>query len=169
MAEKTEKKKEKEEARGLSPWAPFGELEPWGGFGDWGVFPTRMGRLMEDLFREWRVPSRGRGVMPAMDVSESDNQYVITIELPGVGKDDVHVELGEGMVTVRGEKKSEREEKKDRQRYMERSYGVFSRSFRLPPDAEVDRIDASFRDGVLTLTVAKTEEAKPRTISIKAG
>lgn len=163
----TEKKKET--ARAVAPWERFGELDPWSGIGEWGLVPGRMGRLMDDLLREWRIPTRGQAVLPALDVAENDAQYTISVELPGVGKDDVHVELGEGRVTVRGEKKSEHEEKKDQRRYAERSYGVFSRSFPLPADADADRIDASFKDGVLTLKVPKTEAAKPRTISIKAS
>jgi HSP20 family protein len=169
VLEMAEKKKEREAARALTPWERFGEVDPWSGIGEWGPFPGRMGRFMDDLLREWRIPARAQGVMPAMDVSENDNQYTISVELPGVGKEDVHVEFGEGMVTVRGEKRSEHEEKRDQRRYAERSYGVFSRSFRLPADADADRIDASFKDGVLTLRVPKTEASKPKTISIKGG
>ena len=164
-----EKKKERETTRALSAWEPFAELDPWSGTAEWGLFPRRMGRLMDELLRDWRMPARGQGVMPAMDVAENDSHYTISVELPGVAKDDVHVELGEGMVTVRGEKRSEHEEKKDQRRYAERSYGVFSRSFRLPADADADRIDASFKDGVLSLKVPKTEASKPKTISIKGS
>lgn len=163
------KQEEREETRSVAPWDPFGALEPWPGFSQWGLGPTRMGRLMDELFREWPATSRRGDVVPALDVSENDKQYTISVELPGVRKDDVHVELGDGMITIRGEKKSEREETKDQGRYVERSYGAFSRSFRLPADADPDHLDASFRDGVLTLKVAKSEAAKPRSISIKSG
>ena len=113
-------------------------------------------------------PARRGQLAPAIDVSEDDGHYVVSVELPGVGKDDVTVECHDGVLTIRGEKKSEREEKKEKSRYLERSYGAFSRSFTLPPNADPDRIQASFKDGVLTVTIAKTEEAKPRVISIKA-
>jgi HSP20 family protein len=79
------------------------------------------------------------------------------------------VELQEGVLTIRGEKTSEREEKNEQTRYVERCYGSFSRSLRLPPDADADRLDASFKDGVLAITVPKTEGPKPRTIAIKAS
>lgn len=163
------KKEEREETRSVAPWDPFGALEPWPSFGQWGLVPTRMGRLMDELFREWPAPRRRGDVVPALDVSENDKQYTISVELPGVRKDDVHVELGDGVITIRGEKKSEREETKEHGRYVERTYGSFSRSFRLPADADPDHMDAAFKDGVLTLKVAKSEEAKPRAISIKAG
>ena len=103
------------------------------------------------------------------EIAEDESQYTVTAELPGVRKDDVHVEMSEGVLSIRGEKRSEREEKKEQRRYVERSYGTFSRSFTLPRDANPDRIDASFKDGVLTLTIPKSEEAKPRTINIKAS
>jgi HSP20 family protein len=73
------------------------------------------------------------------------------------------------MLTIRGEKKSEREEKKEQRRYAERSYGSFRRSFRLPSDADADRLEASCQDGVLSVTIPRTEEAKPRTIAVKAS
>jgi HSP20 family protein len=69
---------------------------------------------------------------------------------------------------IRGEKKSEREEKKERSRYVERSYGSFSRAFRLPGDADADRLEASFKDGVLTVRIPRSEAAKPKQIAIKS-
>lgn len=169
MAEKKQKEKEeKRESGTLAPWRPFGELEPWPTFGE-GLFSSRMGRLMDELFRDWRPASRALACVPAMDVHENDARYTITVELPGTRKEDVQVELSEGMLTIRGEKKSEREETKERRRYVERSYGAFSRSFTLPPDANGDRLDASFKDGILTIAIPKTEESKPKRVAIKAG
>lgn len=158
-------KKAKQESRALTAWDPFGEVEPWSNLfeGLSGRFP----RLVDELFRERAWPGRGRGFLPALDVSDNEQQYTLSVELPGVRKEDVHIELQEGMLTVRGEKKSEREEKKEQSRYVERSYGSFTRSLRIPPDADADRLAASFKDGVLTITIPKSEEAKPRTIAIK--
>jgi HSP20 family protein len=161
MAKELERKGER--GRGLEPWRPFGELEGWpGGFG--AGFPWR-----SSLFADWPWRERPGGFLPAMDVSENDERYRISLELPGGNKDDVQVELHEAVLTVRGQKKSEREETQEQRRYVERSYGSFSRSFRLPDDADPSRLDASFKDGVLTITVPKTERARPRTISVKAG
>jgi len=157
----------KERGWGVAPWLPIGELEPWPSyFGDW-PFSRRLPRILEELRREWPSAGREGAFVPAMDVADSDDRYVITVELPGGRREDVQVELQEGMLTIRGEKKSEREEKKEKRRYIERSYGSFSRSFRLPADADADRLDASFKDGVLTITIPKSEAAKPRTIAIK--
>lgn len=163
MAEKREEReKGAREGRELSPWRPFGDFESW--LTPWeGLFPRR--RIFEDLFREF--PTRGRGFVPAVELSENDHSYTVTVEVPGVNKDDVHVDLHEGMLVIHGEKKSEREEKKERGRYIERSYGSFSRSFTLPADANADRLEASFKDGVLKIVVPRSEAAKPRQIAIK--
>ena len=166
-----EKKSQKEETRTVTPWRPFGELEPWSTFFEEGPFTSRFPRLLDELFRgglrEWPRPGRAGAFLPAIDVSDDDQSYTITVELPGGKKDDVHVEVHDDMLTIRGEKKSEREEKKERSRYIERSYGSFSRSFSLPPDADPERLEASFKDGVLTIQIPRTQESKPRQIAIK--
>jgi HSP20 family protein len=158
MSEKKEKATRPE--RAPVPWRPFADLEP-SFFGDW-PFGGRLPRVWEEM-----RGGREGGFLPALDVHENEESYVLTVELAGVPKDDVHVELHEGTLTVRGEKKSEREEKKDQRRYVERSYGSFARSLRLPSDADADRLVAKFKDGVLEVTIPKTEETKPRTIAIK--
>ena len=137
--------------------APFREL----------ALPTRFGKLIDELFADNGGSAFERALAPAIDVSEDDKQYVISAELPGVKKEDVTVELHQGVLTVHGEKKSEREEKKERPRWVERSYGTFTRSLTLPSDAVADRIDAGFADGVLTVTIPKSEAAKPRTVAIR--
>lgn len=153
--------------RSLAPlgqgW-PFGELENWGPFGR-----GASRGLLADLFGAPAAGvARDRVFAPAVDVSESDEAYVITAELPGAGKDDVTVELHDGVLTIRGEKKSEREETRDEARYVERTYGSFSRAFTLPSNADGNHLEAGFENGVLTVKVPKMEEAKPRVISIKS-
>lgn len=166
-----EKKSEKEEARSVTPWRPFGEMEPWSSLFEEGPFAGRFPRLLDELFRgglrDWARAGRAGAVLPAIDISDDDKQYSITVEIPGGKKEDVQVEVHEDMLTIRGEKKSEREEKKEQRRYVERSYGSFSRSFRLPADADAEHVDASFKDGVLTIRLPKIEAAKPRTIAVK--
>ena len=102
---------------------------------------------------------------PAMDVHESSDAYVVTVELPGTKKDDISIEAHDNVLTIKGEKKSEREESNEHRHYRERSYGSFSRSLRLPADA-TDDVKASFRDGVLTVSIPKAAERKPRVVSI---
>ena len=114
-------------------------------------------------------PARRGQLLPAIDVSEDDGNYVVTAELPGVKREDVNVELEEDVLTIRGEKRSEREEKKEKRRFVERSYGTFSRSFTLPANADPERVSAAFKDGVLTVTIGKRPEAKPRVVDIKAS
>jgi HSP20 family protein len=172
MAEKTkeEKKGAKQEERpALVPWRPFEEFDLGPSvFGEWPFSSSRLPRPRQELLREGPWTGRRELLIPAMDVRENDQQYSVTVELPGVRKEDVHVEIEEGVLTIRGEKASERDEKKEHCRYTERTYGSFRRSFRLPSDADADRLDASFKDGVLAVTIPRTEAAKPRTIAIKA-
>lgn len=143
---------------------PFAELDPFGRSFARG-WPGSPWRLLDDFFGD--VATRTRAFAPSVDVCESNDEYVVTAELPGAKPEDVTVELHEGLLTIRGEKRSERDEHKEHARYVERVFGSFSRSFTLPQNADGDKIQASFENGVLTLRVPKREEAKPRTISIQ--
>ena len=158
MAREPKESKEKP-ASGLAPWDPFGDLME-------GRFGGGLRRLLRELDEEW--PGFGaRSWLPALDLSEDDGQYTVSVELPGARKEDVNVEVADGRITIHGEKRSEREEKKEKRRHVERRYGSFSRSFSLPRDADPDRVAASFEDGVLTLTIPRTERAKPQTVAIR--
>jgi len=161
MVEKSER-----ELAPLGRWSPLSELELFDRLDPLGR-PSRMRNLFADMLGEARPA--GRAFAPVVDVAENDDEYVITAELPGATKDDVTVELHEGVLTLRGEKKSEREESKDQARYVERTFGTFSRSFTLPPNANGAKLAASFKNGVLTIRVAKREEAKPRVINIQVS
>jgi HSP20 family protein len=144
-----------EELEFFSGWSPFREL---------GLSPARWSRL----FGEPGVSLAARGrLAPSVDISEDDDRYVVTAELPGSKREDITVELKDQVLTIRGEKRNEREEKKEQSRWIERTYGSFSRSFTLPANAAADRVKAEFRDGVLTVEIPKAEEAKPKAISIK--
>ena len=108
-------------------------------------------------------------VAPASEASSDDDAYHITMELPGVAEDDIELNVQGGVVTVKGEKKTEREEKGDTWYFSERQYGAFSRSFRLPEDADPDGVKADLKDGVLTVTLPrkspKSSDAKRVPIS----
>jgi HSP20 family protein len=146
---------------------PFADLDAFSALGPFREFAglSRLSRMMDEMWGEPGVPAMGRC---ALDVTESEKEYAISAELPGVKKDDLTVECKDGVLTIRGEKKSQREEKKDRARLLERTYGAFSRSLRLPEDADIDQIRATFQDGVLRLEMPKRADAKPRTIAIKS-
>ena len=166
MSEKHEKAEKR--PAGLARWDPFGEIDlfdRWTPLRELMAPSSRLARLFEGVLGE---AGRGtRGFAPAVDIDENDAQYTVTVEIPGGKKEDVQVEIEEGVLTIRGEKKSEREEKKDQRRWVERSYGSFVRSFTLPKNADAEHVDASFKDGILTLVIPKTEVAKPRSIAVK--
>ena len=103
---------------------------------------------------------------PAVDISETSDDYQIAAELPGLDKDDVKVSYEEGVLTLRGEKKQEKEHKGKNYHRVERSYGAFERSFRLPARIDVSKIEANFKDGILKLRLPKVEEARPKEIPI---
>jgi len=108
---------------------------------------------------------------PDADAAATDKQYEIEIELPGVALDDIHIDVHEGNLTVRGEKKTQREEKGKTYFFSERTFGSFERSFRLPANADADKIAANFKDGVLTIRIAKAgpPPEKTRRVEIQSG
>ena len=104
---------------------------------------------------------------PLVDISEDDKEYVIKAELPEVKREDVKVTAEEGTLTISGERRFEKEEKGRKYHRVERSYGSFVRNFSLPDDASPAKVTAVFKDGVLTVHLAKTEKAKPQQIEVK--
>lgn len=133
----------------------------------------RMDRLFDDFFTGSDLPrfrqtvSGGAFLAPRIDVAESDTEYRFTAELPGVDEKDVEVTLSGGVITIKGEKRSETKQEKDRFLHTERSYGAFQRSFTMPPDVDEEQVEASFGNGVLTVTVAKSPDAKAATKRIE--
>ena len=108
---------------------------------------------------------------PHMDVKETDKEIVVEAELPGIDDKDISLSLQDGVLTIRGEKKLERDEEKEKYRMMERRHGSFQRSVRLPDTVDEDKVEASFDNGVLKVSLPKRPEAigKQRTIPIKKG
>jgi HSP20 family protein len=106
---------------------------------------------------------------PPVNIAETEDNYVITAELPGLNKDDIKVTYQNGILTLQGERKEEKEENNKNWHRVERVYGTFERSFRLPIPVKAEQIKAEFKDGVLTLTVPKAEEAKPKQIEVKVS
>jgi HSP20 family protein len=160
MAETGKSKEKSVETRSPARWDPLAE---WESLANWPFRGAALpSRALEGVW------GQGGRFAPAIDVSEADGHYTITAELPGVSKDDVTVEVHDGVLTIRGEKRSEREEKGEHGRHFERTFGAFSRSFTLPANADADHIDAKFQDGILTVEVKKSEAAKPKTVAIKS-
>lgn len=128
-----------------------------------------MNRLFEDFFnRDFFVePFRGIGEWrPAVDVSETDDAVVVKAELPGMDTKDVDVSLSGDVLTIKGEKKEEKEEKTKSFHRVERSYGSFTRSVRLPAAVVSDKVEATFKNGVLTVNLPKAEEAKRKVLKV---
>ena len=123
------------------------------------VFETFLG---PSFFTRRPLPSRAEPVgisAPNVDVRENDKEFVFEAELPGIDEKDIQVTVRDGMLSLKGEKKSERDEKKDTYHLVERSYGSFERSFRLPDSADEEKIAANFNKGVLRIVVPKRAEA----------
>ena len=121
-------------------------------------------RLFEDFGRGSVSRFASAEVVPRIDVAETDSAIEVTAELPGIDEKDVDVVLRDDVLTIKGEKKSEREEKKKDYHLVERSYGSFQRSIRLPFEADGETVKASFVKGVLKISVAKPTEVKEKTV-----
>lgn len=129
------------------------------------VEKSSFGGLWPTLFEPFRLAGTriADWLAPASEASSGDEGYRIALELPGVTEEDIHLAVDGGVVTVRGEKKSSREEKGDTWYFSERQYGAFSRSFRLPADADEAKVAAALKDGVLTISVPRKAPAEAAT------
>jgi len=152
-------------ARELTVWKPFGELAP---FRDFEWMRRDMDRLWNSFFERGTLRSEEGGEwLPSLDVAETKNEIVVKAEVPGLEPKDIDISLSDGLLTINGEKKQEREEKEENYHLVERSYGSFARSIRLPNEVQSDKINASYKNGVLKIVLPKSEEAKKKEIKIK--
>ncbi len=127
-------------------------------------------RMLDRFFGDWGLPSFGAAgttAWPALDVMERDDAIVIKAEAPGMKPEDINVSVHGNALTISGEKKEEHEDKREGYYHTERRYGTFRRTVTLPSEVDVDKIEAAHRDGVLTITLPKSEQAKPRQIEVK--
>ncbi len=134
---------------------------------------SSLSRMIDELFDESKFfnaldRSLPEGNWPRVDITEDEKAYHIKADLPGMEKDDISVSVERGLLTISGEKKEEKKEKKKGQFYhYERRYGNFTRSFNLPDHVDEAHIEAAYRNGVLELTLKKTEVSKPKSIEVK--
>lgn len=143
-----------EDERGVSPWGLYSGVE----------------RLFDDFFgvsRDLGMPASLRSWAPAVDIEETEADYRLKAELPGLKKEDVKISVEDNVLTLSGERKEEKSEKNRKVHRLERSYGSFVRSFSLPSSIAADKVTAAYKDGVLEIVVPKKEEAKPRQVDIK--
>jgi HSP20 family protein len=144
----------------LARWTPMGNL---------ASFQDEMNRVFNDFFRSGNGGEAGWGLRtwnPPVDIYETDDALVLKAELPGVSKDDVSIEVHQNTLILRGQRKHEAEVKEEHYHRVERAYGTFQRSFVLPTTVDQDKVQATFKDGVLELHLPKSEAAKPKRIAI---
>ncbi len=139
--------------RALIPWTE----DIWGGLD-----------LVDRLLEEWSRPlfaGYDTEWVPAFDISENEKEFVVEAELPGIDPKELQVYISDGILTVKGEKK--KEEREENYCLTERAYGAFARSFRIPEDVMTDKVDATYKNGVLRLVLPKAEAQKPKKIEVK--
>jgi HSP20 family protein len=152
-------------ARELTIWRPFGEMAP---FRDFERMRRDMDRLWDSFFERGTLRGEEAGEwLPSLDVAETKNEIVVKAEVPGLEPKDIDISVSDGLLTIKGEKKQEREEKEENYHLVERSYGTFTRSIRLPNEVQSDKINASYKNGVLKVVLPKSEEAKKKEVKIK--
>ena len=151
----------------LTTWRPFRELAP---FREFEKMRREMDRFWDSFFeRRPMKAEEGLEFFPSIDLAEKANELVVKCEVPGMDPKDIDISLSDGVLTIRGEKKQEREEKEADYHLVERSYGSFSRSIQLPKEVQSDKISASYKNGILKITLPKSGEAKKKEVRIKVG
>ena len=135
-----------------------------------GIWRSPVGRSFFDIEPAWRTQSV-MSAMPAVDVTETDKAYEINAELPSMDEKNIEVKVADDVLTIKGEKREEKEEKNKDYYLSERSFGSFQRSFQVPNGVDTDKIEASFKNGVLTVTLPKSTEAQKaeKKITVKAA
>ena len=140
----------------------------WDPFRDLGMLQDRMNRLFDDAGRGWRAdePAATTTWSPSVDIFETEGEIVVKAELPGMDRKGITLHLENNVLTLRGERKFEKETKEENYHRIERSYGNFSRSFSIPAMVDAENIRADYKDGVLKIVLPKKEQAKPKQIKI---
>lgn len=140
----------------LTRWNPFVELDE---------IQQRLNRLFVD--KTAKTPDAFADFMPAVDIQETDNEFIVKADLPEVKKEEVKVHLQDGVLAIEGERHMEKEEKGKRFHKVEREYGKFVRRFAMPTDIDPDKVRAEFKEGVLNVYLPKAPSAKPKEIEVK--
>ena len=144
-------------------------LIPWRGRSEVDRFRSEIDRMFDDFLTRspfGRSFERGEW-MPAIDMSETDKEISVHTEIPGMDAKDIDISLNGRVLTIKGEKKQEQEEKEKNYHRIERRYGSFSRSFELPADVDANNVNATYENGVLALSLPKTKEQSVKKIEIK--
>jgi HSP20 family protein len=164
----------------LTKWNPFREMEELmegSPLGRWEAFPEleRVRNRMERLFGRWPAWPETEATLlrgewaPRVDVVETEKEFLVKAELPEVKKEEVKVTVENGVLSITGERKLEKEEKGKKYHRVERAYGRFERSFTLPEGTEPGKITSEFKEGVLSVHLPKNPEARPKAIEVKVA
>ena len=157
----------------LTKWNPLKASLSWDPFREMEEAQNKLLSLFGRNWPRWRSePDEGFTLaewMPPVDIEESDKEYLIKTELPGMKKEEVKLTVEGGTLSISGERKAEKEEKDKKYHRVERSYGAFARSFALPEGTMAEKISAEFKDGVLMVHLPKDDKAKPRAIEVKVS
>ena len=123
-------------------------------------------RMFDSFFNSDAQGEETRAWVPPVDIQENGDSYLFHAELPGMSKEDIHITLENSVLRLSGERKFEKDAKKENYHRVERTYGTFTRTFTLPTQVDPEKVQAAFENGILTITVPKAEQAKPRRIAI---
>jgi HSP20 family protein len=140
----------------------------WDPFRDLSMLQDRMNRLFDNAGRTWQPDEASATTTwsPAVDIFETEGEIVVKAELPGMDRKDITLHLENNVLTLKGERRFEKDTKDENYHRIERSYGVFSRSFSIPATVDEEKIRADYKDGVLKIALPKKEQAKPKQIRI---
>jgi len=142
----------------------------WNPFGEMSVLQNQVNRLFDTALQSWPGDSNGTTQWtPSADIYESENELVVNLDLPGVDPNMVDIRVENNVLSIRGERQFEDKHNKENFHRVERSYGPFARSFTLSTAVDSDKIRASFKSGVLSISLPKAESAKPKRIQIASS
>ncbi len=141
-------------------WNPARDFSPWS---------QEIDDMMDRLLVPLTTAKKSEAFNPACDVEETDQHYLMSFDLPGVSKEDVKIEVIDNILTITGERKTEKRNDKNNRHVSERYYGSFKRAFTLPSTIDAAHVEASYKDGVLQVAIPKAEAAKPHQIKISEG
>jgi HSP20 family protein len=150
----------------LERWRPFGTVSRWEPFRELQEIQQEMNRLFDSFFGRPATVSAERTWFPLCDMWETKDDLYVAFELPGVREKDIQLTITGDLLTVKGERRWEREQRDDSYHRLERVYGKFERSVPLPVSVQADKVKATYRDGVLEIRLPKAEEVKPKEIKI---
>jgi HSP20 family protein len=151
----------------IDRWRPFGTVERWDPFRGMGEVQSEINRLFDSFAgRPATMAGTERVWLPTVDVHETKDDIVLSFDIPGVSEKDVQLTITGDLLTLKGERRFERESSENTYHRVERLYGKFERSVQLPMSVATDKVKATYRDGVLEVRLAKADEVKPRQIKI---